>query len=193
MKSSCKLTEGWLPIVIVDSLQIPTIFVGQKEGEILRRAAAAGNTWVELHCGSAQLIEDPRGQRSPPMRWPPEDVCASSPCKNGATCASGADPGVLHLSGTVYTYSDYTCNCSSGFAGEHCEASGGNQPACKDDPTWHNWVTGTGCAEYRKSNQWCHTDQGKLGLNDNETERATDPINRLLYAYQACPASCGTC
>ena len=190
MKSSCKLTEGWLPIVIVDSLQIPTIFVGQKEGEILRRAAAAGNTWVELHCGSAQLIEDPRGQRSPPMRWPPEDVCASSPCKNGATCASGADPGVLHLSGTVYTYSDYTCNCSSG---EHCEASGGNQPACKDDPTWHNWVTGTGCAEYRKSNQWCHTDQGKLGLNDNETERATDPINRLLYAYEACPASCGTC
>ena len=31
------------------SLQIPTIFVGQKQGEILRRAATTGNSWVELH------------------------------------------------------------------------------------------------------------------------------------------------
>ena len=210
-----QLTEALLHLLPVDSLQIPTIFVGRKQGEILRRAAIAGNSWVELHCGRVQVIEDRHERQSPPIVWPPEDVCASSPCENGGTCVSGADPTTLHSSGTVWVYSEYTCDCPSGFTGPQCDRAG--QLACEDDPTvralhfplshsfshknmkspcaeqWKNWVTGLGCAEYKKSKQWCHTDQGKLGRNDNRTLGAIDPINLLIYAYQACPASCGTC
>lgn len=185
------MTEALLHLLPVDSLQIPTIFVGQKQGEILRRAAMTGNSWVELHCGRVQVIEDRHERQSPPIVWPPEDVCASSPCENGGTCVSGADPTTLHSSGDVWVYSEYTCNCPFGFTGPQCNRAG--QPACEDDPTWKNWVTQLGCAEYKKSNQWCHTDQGKLGRNDNQTQGAIDPVNLLIYAYQACPASCGTC
>ena len=186
---------------LAGSLQIPTIFVGNNEGEILRRAAIAGNAWVELHCGRAQLIEDRQGHLTPPIPWPPEDICASSPCENGATCLSGVDPTTLHLSGTKYVYSEYTCKCHPGFSGEHCEslpASKGEQSTCKDDPAWRNWVTQAGCAEYNKSNatkQWCHTDRGSVPWTpaDFTDGGSIDPINRLIDAYEGCPASCGAC
>lgn len=183
------------------SLQIPTIFVGQKQGEILRRAATTGNSWVELHCSRVQQIDDQHGHIFPPIRWPPEDDCVSNPCKNGATCVAGADPTQLHRSGTRFVYSGYTCSCPGGFSGEHCE--GYMRPStCTDDPTWRNWVTGANCTELLE--QWkvspqglinlsCQKDKGTLEKVDNETEMAGDAVNRLIYAYEACRATCAMC
>ena len=189
--------------MLIDSLQIPAIFVKRKQGEILRRATLTGLAWVELHCGRAQLIEDRPGHVSPPMPWPPEEVCASSPCANGGICtSSGVDPTSLHRSGTMYVYSEYTCNCPTNFTGEHCENTQ-EQSTCVDDPTWRNSATGAGCEAYQPT-QWCHNcstllvnnnciiDQGLVGPK-GATQLAIEPINRMTYAYVACPASCGIC